>query len=85
AELLNVEQKVIEFRFARKGYAEMLGYLIGEQLSEDIELLKPVVEESVLLQPVNRPEFSLYASQRQLVDTQLKMIKIGNMPKVGFL
>jgi outer membrane protein TolC len=85
AEVLRAEQKVIGSRFARKGYLDMLSYLIGQTLQEDIMLQTPSITETTPLWNNNRPELSLYASQQRLVELQSTMNKANNMPKLGLL
>lgn len=85
AEVLKVEQKKIEFTYTRKGYVDMLGYLIGKQLNESIQLEKPVSLESVSTLENNRPELKLYTSQRNLIEAKSSFNRVANMPKIGLL
>jgi len=85
AELLNMEQKKIEFSYTRKGYVEMLSYMIGEKLNENVQLEKPVVLETVESLTNNRPELGLYASQLKLIEAQSSINKVVNMPKIGLI
>lgn len=87
AEVLNLEQKKIDFAYTRKGYVEMLSYLMGEPLSENVQLQKPVTEnvETMLTQENNRPELKLYSSQRALIEQKSSINKVGNMPKIGLM
>ncbi len=85
AELLNLEQKRIEFKYTRTGYMQMLSFVIGEKLNENELLEKPVVVTSIETQTNNRPELSLFASQLKLVETQSSINKVYNMPKIGLI
>ena len=85
AELLKIDQRKIEFSFSRKGYTEMLSYLIAQPLAEDVSLEKPVISDSVTNLPINRPELSLYSRQRKLSTAQYSLNKVYNMPKIGLL
>jgi outer membrane protein TolC len=85
AEVLNLEQKKIEFTFTRKGYVEMLSYMTGEKLNENVQLEKPVVLETVESFTNNRPELKLYSSQLKLIEAQSSINKVMNMPKIGLL
>lgn len=85
AEVLNVEQKRIEFKYARKGYADMLSLLIGQPLSQDVQLAKPVALESYSSLTNNRPELKYYASQRSLIEAKSSFNTVGNMPKIGLM
>jgi len=85
AEVLKVEQKKIEFTYTRKGYLEMLAYLIGRQLNESVQLEKPASLESVSNLPNNRPELNLYSHQRNLIEAKSTFNRVANMPKIGLL
>jgi len=64
---------------------EMLSYLIGEKLDENVQLEKPEVVESLDVYTNNRPELSLYASQIKLIEAQSSINKVYNIPKIGLL
>jgi outer membrane protein TolC len=87
AEVLNLEQKNIDFTYTRKGYVEMLSYLMGEPLAANIQLQKPVTEnvETILTLENNRPELKLYSTQRSLIEQKASFNKVLNMPKIGLL
>jgi outer membrane protein TolC len=85
AEALNVEQKKIEFQYTREGYVNMLSYLIGQPLNENVQLQKPVSLEPVSSLTNNRPELKFYANQQGLVDAKSSFNTVGNMPKVGLM
>ena len=85
AEILNTNQRQIEFIYSRKKYVEMLGYLIGRPLPDSVQLQMPALVQRVEQQLVTRPEISLFTMQRVLVDAQLKQIKVANMPKLGLV
>lgn len=84
-ELLKVEQRIIEIRFVREGYINMLAMMIGEPVSANITLEKPIVESGFTNLSINRPELNLYQFQRNLVESQSEINKVGNMPKVGLI
>jgi outer membrane protein TolC len=87
AEILNLEQRKIDFTFTRKGYVDMLSYLMGEQLPQSVQLQKPIVEniENIITQQNNRPELTLYSSQRALIEQKSSFNKVMNMPKIGLM
>jgi outer membrane protein TolC len=84
-ELLKVEQRIVEIRFVREGYVNMLAMMIGEPVSTNIKLEKPIVTTGLDNLTINRPELSLYQFQRNLVEAQSAISKVGNMPKIGLL
>jgi outer membrane protein TolC len=85
AELLNAGQRKIEFLYARKGYADMLGFIIGKPLDYEFRPEKPVVLESYASLANRRPELSLYASQLKLVEASSAIDKVALMPKFGVM
>jgi len=85
AEILNIEQRKIEFTYTRKGYLEMLSYMINQQLTENAKLELPVTVESYATLANNRAELKMYASQQKLTEARSLMDKSYNMPKVGLM
>ncbi len=85
AELLNLEQKKIEFDYTRKGYVQMLSYLLGEQLDENVKLEKPSMVEPAENLSNQRPELSLYSNQLKLIESRSALNQVSLMPKIGLL
>jgi outer membrane protein TolC len=85
AELLNAGQRKIEFNYARKGYADMLGFIIGKAVDENVSLEKPLVLESYASLANKRPELSLYSNQLKLVEASSAIDKVALMPKFGVM
>jgi hypothetical protein len=85
SEMLNIGQRRIEFNYTRKGYADMLGFMIARPLGNDARLEKPVVIESYAALPNKRPELGLYAGQQKLVDASSSFDKVSLMPKFGVM
>jgi len=84
-ELLKLEQRKAEVMYARKGYALMLALMIGIEPDDNLQLEKPPTIAYQSTASINRPELLLYQYQRKQVEAHDKMIKVGNMPKVGLL
>ena len=84
-EVLKAGQRVTEITHARQGYAHMLGLIIGEPDNTNVQLVKPQAAFAPVTTGINRPELSLYRNQQLLVDAELAMKRVGNMPKVGLL
>ncbi|HCO67542.1 MAG TPA: transporter [Dysgonomonas sp.] len=81
-ELLNIDQKRTEQISLREAYLKMLGLFIHQEVEVNTHLQKP--EEGALLYgQINRPELSLYASQRMLYDIQNNSVKAKNMPRIS--
>ena len=85
AELLNLEQRRIEFVFTRKGYVQMLSLLTGQQFEDKVKPEQPVILENTQFFQNNRPELDLYANQLKLVEAQAEINKVTLMPKIGLL
>lgn len=85
AEVLNVEQRKIEFRYTRKGYFDMLSFLIGQPLNENVQLTKPISLESYSGLTNNRPELKYYSNQRSLIEAKSSFNTVGNMPKISLM
>lgn len=83
-ERLNIEKQKKDFTYTRQGYQTVLSYLTGISLNEsthfEIPLSKLTTEQSI-----NRPELTLYNKQRELIQAQSEMQKVGLMPKLGLL
>lgn len=79
AELLKVNQRSTELKFALKGYMDMLGLFINMEVGEQTRFIKPefIANDRNIL----RPELQLYDLQRKNVDVQEKMIRAKNLPK----
>lgn len=84
-EMLNAEQKKIEFDFTRKGYVDMLSFMIGSAIPETAIFNPPVSVE--LYSNLNniRPELSLYDNQLKLVEASSSFDQVSVMPKIGLL
>jgi outer membrane protein TolC len=84
-EQLKLDQQKKEFEYTRNGYVTMLSHLIGVQISAETRFEKPLVTKQLTGMQVTRPELSLYKNQRNLVNAQAGMRRVGLMPKVGLL
>ena len=85
AEILNLEQRVIEFNYSRKGYLEMLSLLTGEKLDGNTQLKKPDMPGPLETFTDNRPELTLYSKQLELIEAQSSGIRANSMPKIGLI
>ncbi len=79
AELLKADQRTIELKATRKGYAEMLSHFIGSPINENTILVKPVPQ--LVSNTINRPELKLYDLQKKTFDLQNKLITAKNLPR----
>lgn len=83
AELLKTDQRVIELRSARKGLVNVLAMFLGQPLSENVQLEKPLMNTASLSNEIRRPELTLYSTQEKLLQGQTKLIDSRNRPKTS--
>lgn len=84
-ELLNVGQREMEFNYSRKGYVDMLAFMIGTALPENVQLEKPAAVESYASLTNDRPELNVYESQLKLTEATASFDKVSVMPKFGLM
>lgn len=80
-ELLKLEQKIIELNSMRKSYLNMLGLLIGQELTDNTVLVQPT--ELVSNPQINRPELKMFDKQMGTLMAQESMLKAKLNPKVS--
>jgi outer membrane protein TolC len=81
AELLNAAQQRIELSANQQGFGQMLGLLIGQELTSSPSLQLPSIPE--LSQEINRPELGLFKSQKRAMIIQQEMISTKNIPQLN--
>lgn len=82
AELLKVEQNVIQLKATRKGLLETLGIFLNQSLPESIQLESPLPQQATA-SDIQRPEIKLFSSRQNLVASQDKLITAKNLPKTS--
>jgi outer membrane protein TolC len=83
AELLNTDQRAIEIKSSKKGLIEALGIFLGQPLSEELVLEKPMMTAVVINSEIARPELKLYNEQSKYINGQNKLIAAKNLPKAS--
>ncbi|MFT3935326.1 MAG: TolC family protein [Chitinophagaceae bacterium] len=81
AELLKTDQRSIELKANRKGYAGMLALFINQPVNDNTVLQAPA--SPAITSTINRPELQLYDAQKNSFAVQDKLIKAKNLPRVG--
>lgn len=79
AELLKANQRTIELKANRKGYADMLSLFINQPVADNTVLEKPAVQ--IGSASINRPELKMYDLQKKMVDVQTKLVSTKNIPR----
>ncbi|QNA45478.1 TolC family protein [Lacibacter sediminis] len=83
AELLKVDQRVIELTATKTGLLDVLSLFTGETYTASMVFTKPVIN-TANDQTILRPELNLFQKQQQLLGGQSNMIKAKNLPKTSF-
>lgn len=81
AELLKAEQRSIELKANRKGFADMLSVFINQPISETTSLKEPLVQ--AVSSGINRPELKLFDVQKKSFEIQNKLLLAKNLPRVS--
>ncbi|HUN15982.1 MAG TPA: TolC family protein [Saprospiraceae bacterium] len=81
AELLKANQRTIELKSNRSGYAAMLSYFIDQTVDETTFLIKP--SPQIISSAINRPELKLFDLQKRTFEVQNKLIKAKNLPRLN--
>ena len=81
AELVKIEQKEIELQAIKQNFVQMLSYFIKKNIDENTPLETP--DKILLTKNNNRSELKLFDAQKQLLETQRKIINTKNTPKLG--
>jgi outer membrane protein TolC len=79
AELLKANQRTIELKSNKKGYAAMLSLFINQPILESTILVKP--NPQLISNIINRPELKMYDLQKKTFDVQSKLITAKNLPR----
>lgn len=83
AERLKADQRLIELKASRKGYLEVLGLFIQQELPETTTLKKPEAVQVEMDPPLQRPELKLFDAQQKLFGSQAGLIDARNQPKAS--
>src|SRR5690554_6094668 len=79
AELIKANQRTIELKATRKGYADMLSLFIDQTIDEQTVLEKPPTGS--LISEINRPELRLFDTQKKTFEAQDKLINAKTLPR----
>lgn len=83
-EQLNVKQKKIGLVSSRSAYLKMFSLLMGQELSSETVLEKPVPENELsVMTEIHRPELSWFDAQRTGLNIQEQALKVRHLPQLG--
>lgn len=79
---LDARQKRIELASSRQAYLKMLSLMVGEELREDIALLKPLDDSAPRTEDViKRPELTWFEAQGNRLKTQEESLTVRSLPR----
>ena len=83
-EQVNTKQKRVELVSSRMAYLNMLSLLVGEKLSQETVLEKPVPQDEIsAVSEIRRPELSLFNAQGVGLQVQEKALNVRHLPQFG--
>ena len=83
-EQLNTKQKRVDLVSSRAAYLKMLSLLVGEALSPETVLEKPVPQSMVsAVSEIRRPELALFDAQGAGLQVQEKALNVRHLPQFG--
>ena len=83
-EQLNTRQTRVDLVSSRVAYLKMLSLLVGEELSQETTLEKPVPQDEVsAVSEIRRPELSLFDAQGAGLQVQEKALNVRHLPQFG--
>lgn len=80
AELLRVDQRIIELQSTQNAYKEILGLFINQKIDDNITLQKSVL--NIDTRTINRPELKLFDYQKQSIDINRAMLSARKKPRM---
>lgn len=81
AELLKVEQLMIELRLNRQSTLDMLSSLVGQKIRPNVQLVMPAISIDYS-DSSERPEYKLFDAQVASVQSQSLLLNAKNRPKI---
>lgn len=79
---LDARQKRIELASSRQAYLKMLSLMVGEELREDIALLKPLDDSAPRTEDaIKRPELTWFAAQGNRLKIQEESLTVRSLPR----
>ena len=84
-EILNAEQKITELQSNKNAYIKMLSAMIGNDLKEDEQFIRPEDYTADLSKTIKRPELSMFENQRIMLESKNDLKGTSLYPKIGLL
>ena len=84
-EILNAEERMLELDYNKQAYSEVLAVMIGEPVTNATKLTKPNIGFIDLNNEINRPELSMFANQKAMIDAKAGLNRSSLYPRIGLL
>ena len=84
-EILNAEQKITELQSNKNAYIKILSAMIGNDLKEDEQFIRPEDYTADLSKTIKRPELSMFENQRIMLESKNDLKGTSLYPKIGLL
>lgn len=81
AELLEIDQRIIELIANKKGYSDMLSLFIQTSVNSSVKLVKPEPVDYIF--GIQRQELNVFDKQQKSLLIQDDLITANNLPKFG--
>lgn len=82
AEILKMDQRLIEIKASLDSYREMLGLFIGRRVDASTGLERPVFDVNVKDDVLRRPELELFRLQRQSLQARESLLSVKRTPRI---
>lgn len=80
AELLRVEQRIIELQSTQEAYKQMLALFIGREIGDDVIFQRP--RPQTMPGEIDRPELNLYRYQKATLDINRSLLNARKQPRL---
>ncbi|APQ16093.1 TolC family protein [Maribacter hydrothermalis] len=81
-ELIKIKQNFAELHYTKSGLLQKLSLLIGKQLNDDVNLIRPSVV-NVVETKNQRPEITLFNLQTEKIEFSTELLKKSKLPKIS--
>jgi outer membrane protein TolC len=82
AEVLRVDQRILEMESASDSYRQTLGLFINDTITASTALQKPAFGDAV--PGIDRPELRLFRTQKKAIEHNLGVLSASKKPRVDF-
>jgi outer membrane protein TolC len=80
AEVLLVDQRVIEMQSAERAYRDILALFINQTIDDETQLTKPVFTRTI--GSIDRPELKLFEAQKKSAEANYSLFQARKKPRV---